>query len=387
MIKIKKTISDEKDPDNIKNNFFENKLKKIIAKIAAIIFCAIAFALSAGSADARVIKDIWDREVDIPDKVGSIIALGSAAPRLAAYLGVVDMMVGVEKADADNKTILRDYSFVCHEKIKDLPIVGSGGGSGQNNGFPEEIIKVAPDVIIAGFSAEAGDELQTQTGIPVVCIRQTTTGFINDSFYRSMRVFAEVVGRQDRCEKILDLVDGCKKDLADRTSSVADDKKTRAYSGGVTYNGRHGFTGTYSHFGPFIGVGAKNVADTDDVDGFYEVDVERVIVWDPDVIFVDPGNIDLVNDSYATATDAYASLRAIQEDRVYTMPSFNNMGTNITYALIDAYWAGSILFSDRFADIEIKEKASEIFTTMLGEDIFDAMQENGLYYGKIKIGR
>ena len=336
--------------------------------------------------EMRIVTDTWGRKVEIPYTVESIICLGSGAPRMAAYLDVVDMMVGVEDHDKEAYNILRDYNPVYRDEIKELPAVGSGGGSGANNGYAEEIISLAPDVILAGFSAEAADELYGQTGVPVVCVRYLSRNFVDDSFYDAMRVFAEVVGAQERCEAVLGFIDGCKQDLADRTAGIPDSDKQTVYAGAVTFSGRHGFGGTYAHFGPFIGVNALNVADEAEDQNYYEVDLEKVIEWDPDVIFLDPGNMDLVNDEYNTNPGFFDSLRAIREGNVYTMPSFNNCGTNITYALMDAYYAGIVLYPEQFADVTMPQISGEILTFMLGQDTFAEMEAGGLYYGTLTIG-
>ena len=370
-----------------------------------MILTAGAFALAESGANTRVVTDVWNREVEIPSEVSSIICLGSMAPRFAAYLDVVDMMVGAEDVDIEKMSVRYDYSPVYHEQLKTLPSVGPGGGSGENNGYAEAIIQAQPDVIIAGFNEDDCNELQAQTGIPVVSIRYRTKGFIDEGFYRSMRVFAEVVGAQERCEEVLAYVDACKAELNDRTKDVPDEDKPRAYTGAVTFNGRHGFAFTYVNFPAFTAVNALNVADvmlearTGEAaaeaaasgkayignDGF-EVDLEQIIAWDPDIIFLDPGNMDLVNDEYANNPGFFDSLRAIREGQVYTMPSTNAAGPNVTYLLINAYYAGTVLYPEQFADINLEEKAGEIMELMLGEDFFDQMQEGGLYYGTITIG-
>ena len=333
----------------------------------------------------RVITDTVGREVEIPANVESIITLGSGGPRLAAYLGVMDMLVGAEEYDTNDVVVRRDYHPVHHNALVALPLVGSGGGSGNNNGFPEEIITVSPNVILAGFDIEAANELQAQTGIPVVSIRHST-GLASDDFYTAMRVFADVVGAQEQCERVLSFVDDMKADLNERTAGVSDDKKLKAYAGAVTWNGRRGLAGTYSRFGIFDAINALNVAYDEGVEGFYEADLESLVMWDPDIIFLDPGNMDLVNDEYVTKPDYFNSLRAVQEGNVYTLPAFNFAGTNITYAFMDAYYAGIVLFPEQFADIDIAKKSEEILTIFLGENTYNIMAENGLYYGEIKIG-
>lgn len=382
-------------------------MKKLLSLLLtlAMVFAMASCALAENAPETRTVTDVWNREVEIPYEVNSIICLGSMGPRFAAYLDVVDMMVGAEDSDIENMSVRYDYSPVYHDQLKELPSVGSGGGSGENNGYAEAIIQVQPDVIIAGFNEDACEELQNQTGIPVVSIRYRTQGFIDEGFHRSMRVFAEVVGAQERCEEILAYVDACKADLNERTKDVPDSDKPRAYTGAVTFNGRHGFAFTYVNFPAFTAVNALNVADellqerTGDAaaeaaasgkayignDGF-EVDLEQIIAWDPDIVFLDPGNMDLVNDEYANNPGFFDSLRAIQEGQVYTMPSTNAAGPNVTYLLINAYYAGTVLYPDQFADVALEEKAGEIMEMMLGEDFFDQMQEGGLYYDTIEIG-
>ena len=382
-------------------------MKKLLSILLTIsmIFAMATCACAEATPETRVVTDVWNREVEIPYEVNSIVCLGSMGPRFAAYLDVVYMMVGAEDNDINGMTVRSDYSPVYHEQLKTLPSVGSGGGSGENNGYAEEIIQLQPDVIIAGFNEDACEELQEQTGIPVVSIRYRTQGFIDEGFYRSMRVFAEVVGAQERCEAVLSYVDACKADLNDRTKDVPDENKPKAYTGAVTFNGRHGFAFTYVNFPAFTAVNALNVADvlleerTGEAaaeaaasgkayignDGF-EVDLEQIIAWDPDIVFLDPGNMDLVNDEYATNPGFFDSLRAIQEGQVYTMPSTNYMGPNITYLIINAYFAGTILYPEQFADVSLEEKAGEVMELMLGEDFFDQMQDGGLYYGTITIG-
>ena len=360
------------------------------------IFICISFLFSACSgrsessgymdgAQTRTITDVLGRNVEIPGRVQSIITLGPGAPRIAAYLDVMGMLIGAEEYDTRDMVIIRDYHPVYHDLFLSLPIVGSGGGSGNNNGFPEEIIMAAPEVILAAFDREAADELQAQTGIPVVSIRHST-GLAPDDFYSAIRVFADVVDARERCEMILSWMDAALADLNERTIGIPDREKPRAYAGAVTWNGRRGISGTYSVFGIFEAINAINAAFDEGITGFYLADLESIVIWDPDIIFLDPGNMDLVNGEYAVNPGFFNSLRAVQEDRVFTLPAFNFAGTNFTYAFINAYYAGIVLFPEQFADLDIREKAGEILTLFLGKNTFDTMAEAGLYYGKITIG-
>jgi len=282
--------------------------------------------------------------------------------------------------------VLMDFSPAVHNALHNLPIVGRGGGGGENNAYVEKLILVAPDVILAAFTAEAADELQAQTNIPVVAVRYTSTGLANETFFAAMRVFGAVIDAQERAEEVLIFIETLRTDLNSRTADIPDEDKLRVYSGAITFAGQRGFGGTYSNFGPLIVINAHNVADTALEAGFYEVDFEQILMWNPDVIFLDPGNMSLVNAEYETNPTFFRSLRAVQQNRVYALPAFNFSATNVTYALMNAYFAGTILFPEQFEDIDIAEKSREILTFFLGMDTRDAMTKGGLFFDTITIG-
>ena len=373
---------------NIMKKFFAVLLT--LAMLFSMAACgakpAETTAPKADTADYRVITDRVGREVQIPAEVNTIVCLGSGAPRIAAYLQVTGMMIGAEECDTGEVTVRRDYSWVYHDQLKDLPVVGVGGGSGQNNAYAEQIIELQPDVILAGFTAESADELQQITGIPVVSVTYSSINFVDQSFYEATRIFAEVVGAQERCTEVLNFIDACKAELEELTSGYTDENKPTCYTGAVTFSGRHGFCGTYANFGPFLAVNAKNVADEVTGVNYFETDFEQVLVWDPDIIFLDPGNMDMVKEEYATRPDYFHSVRAIQEGNVYTMPSFNNASTNITYCLMNGYWTGMVLYPEAFAHMDMESVAEKILTFLLGENYYEDMVAQGLYYGKINIG-
>lgn len=339
-----------------------------------------------GSAATRTVVDSYGREVEIPAEVKSIVCTGSGALRMVCYLQCTDMLVGVEDTDKNYETsTLRDYAHVYYETFRDLPAIGKGGGT-ANTAYVEELITLQPDVILSGYTQEALEDLQAATGIPCVSVRAQSINFIDESFYTAMAVAADVLEAQDRCEAVLTYIDGCKADLAERTADIPEADKPLCYTGAVTFSGAHGFTGTYSNFGPFLAIGARNAADQADQEGYYDADPEKIVAWDPDVIFLDPGSMDLVNDEYASNPGYYDALRAVQEGQVYSCISFNNYSTNVGYAIADAYYAGTVLFPERFADVDIAAKTDEILEFLLGEGYYDEMMADGLAFGPLELG-
>ena len=58
---------------------------------------------------------------------------------------------------------------------------------------------------------------------------------------------------------------------------------------------------------------------------------------------------------------------------------YNYYYTNIDIALCDAYYIGSIVYPDRFSDVDIVSRSNEVFDMLLGKDLYGAVAEE--YYG------
>lgn len=361
--------------------------------LAGILTAALLLGLTAcgpaappaPTGDTRTVVDSFGRAVEIPTEVRTVVCTGSGALRMVAYLQKLELLAGVEDTDKGYETsTLRDYAYVNYELFAALPSIGKGGGTG-NTAYIEELITLAPDVILSGYNEEALEELAQATGIPCVSIRAKSINFIDESFYTAMEVAAQVLGAETRCAEVLTYIDEAKGDLASRTAGIPDGEKLRCYTGAVTFSGAHGFTGTYSNFGPFLAIGANNVADEAGETGYFDADPEKIVAWDPDVLFLDPGNLDLVRDEYRTNPGYFDALRAVQEGQIYSCVSFNNYSTNVGYALADAYYAGTVLFPAQFADVDIASKTDEILEFLLGVGYYDEMAADGLSFGVIEL--
>lgn len=344
---------------------------------------------TAGESDSgavRTVVDCYGREVEIPEDVKTVVCTGSGALRMVCYLQCTDKLVGVEDTDKNYETsTLRDYAHVYYETLQALPAIGKGGGT-ANTAYVEELIALQPDVILSGYSQEALEDLARTTGIPCVSVRALSINFIDETFYTAMEVAADVLGAQKRCEEVLTWIDGCKADLSARTADIPESDKPLCYAGAVTYSGTHGFTGTYSNFGPFLAIGARNAADEVAEEGYYDADPEKILSWDPDVIFLDPGSLDLVQEEYDSNPSFFDALTAVQTGQVYACVSYNNYSTNVGYAIADAYYAGTVLFPEQFADVDIAAKADEILEFLLGQGYYADMTADGLAFGPLEIG-
>ena len=359
-------------------------MKKIVALILVVATC-VGLLVGCGTAgsnkdNTRTITDGSGRQVEVPEKVESIVCVGVGALRYTCYVGAQDLVVGVEDYEV-KPGMSRLYNYVNFDKFKDMPVIGTNGQP-----YTEEIINLAPDVIVmSAYASVEADDLQTKTGTPVVVIPGSDTT-LDDNAYETIRIMGQLYGMENRATELTNYLKGIQKDLDDRTKDITDSEKPSVYVAGVSFKGAHGFEGTESYYGPFELIHANNLANTTGQTGAFDIDLEQVLSWDPEIIFLDFNGMDLINEDYATNPDYYNSLTAVQEGRVYSQISFRSSASNLETALADAYYAACILYPEQFKDVDPVAKAGEIFEKLLGTNPYEDLKEAGYEFRPIKIG-
>ena len=359
-------------------------MKKLFAMFLAV---SMSVGLLAGcgnpGADSEATRTITDgagRQVEVPETVQSIVCVGVGALRYTCYMGAQDLVVAVEDCEKE-PVISRLYNFVNIEKFRDLPVIGTNG-----NPFAEEIIKASPDVIVMSKSASVeADDLQNKTGTPVVVVPGSDTT-LDQAAFDTIAIMGQLYGKETRAAELTDYLKGIEKDLSDRTKDIPDGEKPSVYVGGVSFKGHHGFEGTEVGYGPLALIGAKNLADTTGKSGAFNIDLEQVLSWDPDVIFLDFNGMSIINEDYSKNPDYYNALTAVQQGKVYSQISFRSNASNLETALADAYYAACVIYPEAFGDINPEVKAGEIFEKLLGVNPYNSLKEAGYAFRPIKIG-
>ena len=348
---------------------------------------AICIGLLAGCGSAeshmrssRTITDGAGRQVEVPETVESIVCVGVGALRYTCYVGGQDLVVGVEDYEV-KPGMSRLYNYVNFDKFKDLPVIGTNGQP-----YTEEIINLAPDVIVmSAYASAEADDLQSKTGTPVVVIPGSDTT-LDNAAYETIRILGQLYGMENRASELTEYLKGIQQDLDSRTKDIPESEKPSVYVAGVSFKGAHGFEGTEAFYGPFELIHAKNLANTTGQTGAFDIDVEQVLSWDPEIIFLDFNGMSLIHEDYARNPDYYHSLTAVQEGRVYSQISFRSSASNLETALADAYYAACIIYPEQFADIDPVEKAGEIFENLLGVNPYPDLKEAGYEFRPIQIG-
>jgi iron complex transport system substrate-binding protein len=330
----------------------------------------------------RTVTDVFGRQVEIPAEVNTCAALGSAA-RLITYAGGVEKIAGCTEMELKAAPGM-PFAYANKDYFANCTAVASGGSG--NADYAEAIIELNPDVVFYQDSdTVAMEDLAQKTGVPVIGVYGDA--FNSPHLTESIALIGEVLGTQEQANKVVDAINGWVEDLNNRTKDIPEDSKPRVYPGAVSWSGGHGFTGTYVGYAPLEAINAINLSDELDATDGVEVSMEQILEWDPDIIFLNPSNMEMVNEDYAANGDAIDSLTAVKEGKVYSQLNFNYYWCNMELAIVDSYYAGTIIYPEAFADVNFEEKAEEIFNTMIGMDYLKVLEDNDMGFGQITIGK
>ena len=325
--------------------------------------------------DTKTVTDAYGRQVEVPTQVNTAATVGSGA-RLVVYAGGKYKLIAVTDMET-NPGMNRPYAMAYKDLFADLPSTSNGNHLNQTNVNAEQLMQLKPDTIISSRSADECDQLQQTTGIPVIGVSYQNQLFSN-GIYDSISCVGEALDTQDHAQSVISKMKEWKQDLDNRIASVPQDSKPSVYVGAINYRGKKSWTGTYAHYTPTDILQANNVADSTGQDGAIDVSLEQIGQWDPDYIFLDAANSDVIDQDYENNPGFFNNLSATRSGNLYTQPSYNFNGTNVGTGICDTYFIGATIYPDAFSDVNLDDKYREIYTTMLdGYDFYTDMQQNG----------
>lgn len=361
---------------------------KSIIVIAAALMLAAALVSgcgsgSAGGGEASTLTDMAGRTVEIETPVNRVVAIGPGALRLVCYTEDAPKAVGIENMEKQWSTG-RPY-IMANPELLDLPVIGQGGPDSSPD--PEMLMNVDPDVIFVAYLVDKAkaDELQSKTGIPVVVLSYGQSGTFDEELMNSIELIGQVTGSEKRSEDVVRYLKDCEKDLNERTADIPESEKPTVYAGGLGMKGTHGIESTSGDFPPFTAINAKNVVANTGSNWSVMIDKEKLIEWDPDVIFLDEAGLTMIKEDYAANPGFYNSLKALKDGSLYGYLPYNYYATNVDTAVADSYFMGKTVFPDVFKDVEPPEKADEIYEFLLGKPLYDRMAKDFGGFKKINL--
>ena len=343
-----------------------------------------AAAASAGG-DALEVTDLAGRSVIIPAGADSFACIGPGCLRLYCYVAEKDQLAGVEDVEKTWGQAGRPYAMALGD-VEGLAAIGPGGpGSAPD---AERLLASGADVVFSTYAMEPAEiqELQDKLSIPVVALRYGEASLFSEEVDQSMDLIGQITGREERAQEVVNYFAQAKADLESRAAGVQD--PPTVYLGCQSYQGSHGIESTTGDSPIFDALHARNVAEEAGIDGYVILDKEKLLEMDPDFLIIDAGGLSVLQEDYETNPDFYESLSAVKQGDVYLQLPFNYYGTNLEIALADAYYIGTVLYPEAFADVDPAEKFDEICQALLGIDAYETIAET--YFGgyqRLELGK
>jgi iron complex transport system substrate-binding protein len=379
---------------------FAVNIQTLLSSLPGYAIIMLAFLLYLPSAyarsdESRTIKDAMGRYHEIPGDVDKVICSNSGCLRLLTYLQAHDRIVAVDSIEIKGSPIdARPYAL-ANPQFRNYPMFGEFRGHDS----PELIagLNPQPQVIFKTYAARSGgvDTLQNKINIPVIALGYGNLTHGRQELNESLQLMARVMGQEERAMEIIDYFDQLQRDLESRSARVPEDNRPSCYIGGLGQAGPHGFQSTEPSYAPFAFLGARNVAgdlnSSEKKVSHADVAKEQILMWDPEIIFVDISTMRLekgVNALDQLRSDpAYQSLSAVQKGNVYAVFPYNSYTQNFESIFANAYFIGKILYPEMFADIDPMEKAEEISIFLNGGTAFETLNQqfDGMGFSRISV--
>ena len=356
-------------------------MEKTVFGTLCVLLVSCALSAAAGSSRTIEITDMEGRNVTVPVDPDRIVCIGPGALRLIVYLQAESKVVGVEDMEKMNP-VGRPY-WMAHPELSLLPRCGRGGPACINKKPDlEALLVLNPQVIFTVYmDASLADEVQRTLGIPLVVLSYGDFATFDETVYEAIHLAGKILNREKRAGAVVAYVESLREDLQLRTETISVESRPTVYVGGIGCRGAQGIEGTQKSYIPFQWVSADNIARKISVISSHLVmGKETLLKMNPDVIFIDGGGAMRVAEDYRKKPQFYRALKAVHNDRVYTLHPYNWYATNIGTALSDAYAIGRILYEEQFASVDPEQKADEIYTFLVGSPVCESMRSK---YGPI----
>lgn len=361
-----------------------NHSKKL--SITLIIALFLSMIVFSGCSDTKTTKqtpepkpsetqeitflDQNDHEVNLKGPVNRIVVLQHHSLDILAMLGAQDKIVGVVK---NWNGLLGSYMKDVFPGIEKLPMPGS-----LEDCNVEEVANLKPDLVIvaAQFKPDYIKQLET-LGIPVMTVTLRGEGKQKEAqnpelknpdvaYTRgaewAVKKLGEITGKTDKANKLWDFAMADRKYVEENLKDVASDKKVRVFIA----NEKNMTYGSDKYVGCQLErAGAINVA-AEEIKGYKEVNFEKVVQWNPDVIIVQDRYKDVYDN--ILKDDKWKILKAVENKNVILAPYWTKPWGNPApdSIALGELWLASQFYPDKINKAEVEKKAKEFYKEFYG---------------------
>lgn len=315
---------------------------------------AVAILLST-AALARDITDMTGRTVTVPDRIETVITLGSV-PVINSFVEASGnggkIVSGLPERFA--KSGRWGFQYVFAPQIKDAPDL-------QDNDYApviEKILVLHPDVALT-FDQATTDILDAN-GIPTVMLKVQTAEQAKDA----VALMGDLFATPDAGPRYAEFFDKTLAGVTEKLASVPEDKRPRVlYINPKNMSQPHLVAEWWMKAG-----GARSVTDDGRTTETLSLTTEFVLGADPDVVIVaDPKDVAALKDD-----PNLSQLRAVKEGRILVTPVGAHIwGNRTSEQPLSVLWVATKLYPDLFSEDDLHATVHGFYRDFFGADLTD----------------
>ncbi len=319
-----------------------NMYSKRTATLVVVIILLLFFSLVQAAA-----------EVTVKDKLGRVIQVSPPVRRavlfetyeLAAALGVWDRIAGISRYAFENDLILALKPDIA----RTIPSAGSGIDINI-----ETLLRLKPDCVITWTFKPETIRFMEQKGLVVVAIYPESIA----ELYDAMRLQGKLFGKQKKVEDVIARMEKLFSFIRERCRSVPLEKRKRVVwlsgkpttvSGGIGVN--NDLLRLVNGINPAASIRERSL----------DVSMERIIVWNPDVVFIwgsaKYGADDLLD------SPQWRHTAAVKNAQIYKSPKWGTWSPRLA---VIALWMAMNTYPDAFRDVNFEKTADDFFRAVYG---------------------
>lgn len=315
-------------------------LRRIIVYLLVTVFTTSLFAES--------VTDMYGRSVTLPARIEHVVSAGGT-PAVNSFLfalGARDMISNGLPGSINGKNWSNQLWFA--PALADKPVVSGGGPDWNVNA--EALGAVDHDVVLV-VNPVSADAL-AKKGFTTIALNWERP----DSVKQTMRLLGTITGKEKNAQNYVRYYDKTLDEVAKRLG-VLKNRPKALYLRYTNLSVPMVSTATWM----IENAGGINVAKG--IRDHATIDVERLLVWNPDYLFV--WNTKEVEAVYGDSR--LAGLSAVKHKQIYVVPMGAHVWTHYTPEMpLAVVWAAGIFYPEKFATMRIDRVMDDFYLRFYG---------------------
>lgn len=319
-----------------------NKMEKSMAALAAVILL-VTVSVSVVYAETITFKDKLGRKVNIRLPVRRAVFFETY--ELTAALGVWDRVVGISRYAYANDLMLA----VKPDIARTIPSAGSGFDVNI-----ESLLRFRPELVVTWTFNPESIRFMEEKGLKVIALYPESIA----ELYEAMRLQGKLFGKEKKVERCIDRMNKMFSFIRERCGKVPPQKRKKIIWLGGKQTTVSGVKGINNDLIGLVG-GINPGAALRELS--LDVSMERIVAWNPDVIFIWGGAKYSAGDLLGSSQWRHAA--AIRKKQVYKAPQWGTWSPRLA---VVALWMAMKTYPDEFRDVNFFKTADDFYRAVYG---------------------